>query len=401
MDPWKISPYPQAFDWAFTIVHDADDAYSLRLAPLFQVFDRHRIKVSMTAFAFWADWANQGKIWSDWQGDDPFYAPKAVPLEHPPEAEFYRSLIERGHEVGLHTASDSHDTREEIQRAFEFFKAEFGVYPGFYVEHRDNLQNHQFQGADPASPYFITDLLNAYQPWVWIVSPSAIPYNGLGRYYDVLSTQRPLYGYTLARGWGIVKEFLKTRRINRVNGELYELLRRGGSPFDRYALKKYGLVKAFRRAGRQQHSDGDGFVEWFRDEHLDELERHNGLAIAYTHLNTRWLEPGVARMRRDLEQRFAAIASRNVWLATATTILDRFAALERLHLATDGRWLKIANANDSPVEALTIIAPPRCDLLRGEQRFSANARRRIVVGDIGPYETLVFEIAASSGRANA
>ena len=395
MAEWKISPYPEALDWAFTIVHDADDAYSARLAPLFEVFDQYQIKLSITAFAFWADWADQGRIWSRWQDSDSFYSPRAVPLELPSECDFYKSLVERGHEVGLHTASDSHDTREEIERAFEFFKSEFGEYPRLYVEHRDNLQNQQFEGADPASPYFITDLLNLYKPWVWIVSPSAIPYEGLGRYYDVLSHQHPLCGYPLARGWGILKEFIKTRRIRRENGKLYELLRRGGTPFDRYALKKFGLCKAFRRAGRREDADGDGFVKWFQDGHLDELERRGGLAIAYTHLNTKWLEPGAPRMRDDLRDRFAAIASRNVWLATATSILDRFAAIENVHLVADDRWLKIVNANDYAVSDLTLVAPRGKQLIQDERRRAANDRGKINVGEIGRRQTLVFRITDS------
>lgn len=396
MAAWRVSPYPRAFDWAFTIVHDADDAYSRRLAPLFEVFDRYQIKVSMTAFAFWADWAEQGGIWSRWKNGDSFYAPKAVPLEVPSEREFYKSLVARGHEVGLHTASDSHATRDETRRAFELFRREFGNYPPIYVEHRDNRQNLQIEGADPASPYFTTDLLNEYRPYVWIVSPSAIPYAGRGRYYDVLSSQRPLLGYPLARRWGEFKEFIKTRRFDQANGRLYELLRRGGSPFDRYAREKYGLCKGFRRAGRRQDADGTGFVEWFQDRHLDDLERRGGLAITYTHLNTKWLEPGAPRMRADIAERIREIASRNVWLATASAILDRFALIEHVHQVVQDNYLLLVNGNDTTVTDLTVIAPPEARLLREGRCLMPRPNGHIVVGDIRPRETLVFKITDAS-----
>src|SRR5262245_32581881 len=119
---WSISPYPGARDFAFTIVHDADDSFSSRLAPLFDVFDQYQFKLTVTAFAFWADWANHGAIWDQWRTQDPFFAPKAVPLEDRAELEFYKSLVQRGHEIGLHTASDTDDTRERTISAFEYFK---------------------------------------------------------------------------------------------------------------------------------------------------------------------------------------------------------------------------------------------------------------------------------------
>lgn len=387
---WQISPYPDGRDWAFTIVHDADDAFSARLGPLFDEFDRCGIKVSVTAFAFWADWAGGGSVWDTWMREDPFRKPRAVPLEHPEEREFYKSLVARGHEVGLHTASDSHDPRERVERAFEFFRGEFGMYPPIYVEHRDNLENHQYRGADPASDYFITDLLNRYKPWVWIVSPSAIPYDGRGRYFDVLSSQRPLLGYGWARAWGTLKGLIKTRRWDRENGRLYELLRRGGSPFDEYARRKYGLARAFRRSGLYRQADGSGFLEWYQDRHLDALEQHGGLAIVYTHLNTNWLDIESRRMRPALAARLAAVASRNVWLATASAILERLWAMKRVFIADDGDWVKIVNASDRQVDGLTVVSPRGEGLGNDTRRLPATRHRKVVVGAVRPFETLVF-----------
>jgi hypothetical protein len=389
---WSISPYPAAHDCAFTIVHDADDAYSLRLAPLFEVFDRYNLKLSVTAFAFWADWADKGNIWNSWRGQDALFAPRAVPLEDKTELEFYKGLTQRGHEIGLHTASDTDDTRERLIEAFEYYKSEFGSYPGIYVEHRDNEENHQHQGGMPDTPFFCTDVLNRYGPWVWIVSPSAIPYNGAGRYFDVLSTQRPLAGWSVARQWGTFKEFLKSGSWDRANGRLFETMLRAGTPFDSYAKQKYGLTKAFRRSGRREDADGNGFLEWYSDRNLDSLERQNGLALVYTHLNTRWLDRESGKMRHELEERLAAIASRNVWLATASTILDRFEGLGRVALATDGRWIKIANGGDRLIDRLTVIGASGSNLYAGDRMLTSNQRNKVVVGDLRPRETLVLRI---------
>lgn len=390
---WTVSPYPDAFDFAFTIVHDADDSFSGRLAPLFRVFDEHAMKLTVTAFAFWADWAERGAIQSSWEGQDPLLTPKAVPLEDPREMTFYRGLADNGHEIGLHTASDSHDVRDETQRAFDYYYSEFGKYPPVYVEHRDNLQNHQRSGADPASEYYITDILNQYKPWVWIVSPSAIPYAGQGRYFDVLSEQRPLVGYRIARSWGTLKEFIKTSEWDTKNGRMYETIRRGGTPIDHYARQKFGLAKAFRRSGRHQDAHGDGFLHWHTDKNLDALERHGGLALVYTHLNTRWLDKQTGEIRTDIRERLAAVASRNVWLATASSILDRFNDLDQVYVTRSGPWLKVVNANDRTVPGLTLNSTNGDRLWDGDRQLQPNSNGKTVLGDLGPRTTLTLRIA--------
>ena len=48
--PWTLSAYPHGRDFAFTIIHDADDAYSKRLALLFDTFDELGLKVTTTSF---------------------------------------------------------------------------------------------------------------------------------------------------------------------------------------------------------------------------------------------------------------------------------------------------------------------------------------------------------------
>ena len=136
-DEWSISPFPNGYTFAFTIVHDADSAYSRRLEPLFDVFDEFGFKITGTVFTFWADWARNGEIWQNWReshnGGDGFFAPNSVPLVDENEREFYVQLHARGHEIGMHTPSETSDTRADVIRAFEYFKEVFGRYPGVYV----------------------------------------------------------------------------------------------------------------------------------------------------------------------------------------------------------------------------------------------------------------------------
>ena len=184
---WSLSPYPFGHDFAFTIVHDADHSNSQRLQPLFNCFNKFGMKISVTTFAFWP---SSGKvIKEDGASKDPYWSPTPLPFSEPKEAEFYKKLESEGHEIDLHTASDESDRREETIAAFEFFEKTFGHSPKLYVEHRnqDNLECQQEQGSTPDSPFFVTDILNKYGSWVWVISPSALPYEGRGDYYDVLS----------------------------------------------------------------------------------------------------------------------------------------------------------------------------------------------------------------------
>lgn len=394
---WSVSPYPDTHDFALTIVHDADNAYSRRLAPLFDVFDELRFKLTVTAFAFWADWADRGAIWKKWRAEDPLRAPCCVPLEDRDEIQFYKDLVRRGHEIGLHTASDGHATRAESIRAFEFFKAEFGNYPTTYVEHRESIENHQNEGSYPDSPHFITDLLNYYRPWVWLVAPSAVPYNGRGRYYDLLSSQMPWCGDFSVRAWGTIKAFLKGDGWSRHNGQLFAYMLQGSSPFDEYGRNKFGLAKVFRRSGKRHAAGGEKFLDWYSEKNIRDLDANGGLAIVYNHLDRLWWDPETEAMRAGLRMRLEYIASFNVWKAHASQILDRFQQMSQILFSQDNEWVKITNVSDRHLVGLTLQAEDSRPLFLGTERLIPNGRNKILVGDLPPREMVVLRIGRPSG----
>jgi hypothetical protein len=120
---FSIGLFPDGHAFGFTIVQDADGAYSRRLRPLFEVFDELGFKITATAFVLWADWAGDGAVWRAWREAEPegreFFAPQCVPLADDQEREFYRDLARRGHEIGMHTPSDTSSTRHDVIRAFK------------------------------------------------------------------------------------------------------------------------------------------------------------------------------------------------------------------------------------------------------------------------------------------
>jgi len=392
---WGVSSYPNGHRFAFTIVHDADNSYSERLKPLFSVFDKLGFKLTVSVFVFWANWANNGKIWANWDSKNKFFSPYAVPLADEKELKFYKQLVNQGHEIGMHTPTDGADKREIVIKAFETFKDIFGHYPKVYVEHRcaDNLECHQSSGADPGSNYYITDLLNHYGPWCWIISPSALPFSDRYTYYNLLSKKnRSPFNMYLLKQWGIFKKFVKTGKWKQKNGNEYLLANENGSPFDNYALAKYGLLKGFRRSGRAKDACGNGFLRWYSMRNIDLLEKNLGLAIVYTHLNTNWLDRNSKKMRRDIEKRLEYIASKNVWLATASDILERFSDMRGIHIAYDDDWLKIINAGSQTVTGLTVISYKDRDLCGHGKELKRNKEKMINIGTIKPNETLSFRI---------
>lgn len=320
---WTVSRHPAGKRFAFTIVHDADSAYSRRLAPLFEVFDALGLRLTVSAFALWADWAGEGAIWSRWRrpadAAERLRAPRSVPLRDAEECAFYQSLAGRGHEIALHTPRETSSRREDLLRAFELFARAFGRAPAVYTEHsrrskRDALAN---EGADPASPYYCLDLLVGAGPWVWVDGPGA------------------MYGDD-ARGaptFAIPPE---------------------ASPIDHRARQHYGLDRAFVRTGGWKNADGDGFLRAYSTANLDALERGDGLALVYSHLDAGWLDPATGQMRADLRRRLEELAARPGWFAPAGEILDRVAAADAVTIRRDGRALAITNPGATRIERLLL-----------------------------------------------
>lgn len=347
---WRISPYPDGHPFAFTIVHDADSAYSKRLAPLFAAFDALRFKITATAFMFWADWARQGGIWSEWRSleDDEarWRAPVAVPLEDPEERAFYLDLAARGHEIGLHTPSETSSRRGDIVRAFAAFQGVFGAPPRVYVEHaagskKDAQVN---EGSRVGSPYYNTDLLNESGAWIWV------------DHWPAITQRRPRF---------------------------HDVLEGTGSPFDATAAEAFGIRNAFVRSGRAREAGGDGFLACCSQENTEDLARRAGLAIVYTHLDWGWLDPQTRQMRSAIRERLAFIASLNPWLAPAGRILDRFRLLATLSVHESPDTLRIRNAGRAPAHGVTLIAPDLDSLLRhGAAVLVPHADGRLVIGDL-------------------
>ncbi len=306
---WRIARHPSKYKFAFTIVHDADSAYSKRLQPLFDVFTHLGLRLTVSAFAFWASWARQGAIWDEWktaEGMIPIDRPKSVPLCDPTELDFYRALEAAGHEIALHTPSETSSTRDEVIAAFSEFEKWFGHPPHVYVEHssksnKDALCN---EGANEESPYYCLDLLRSYAPWIWVDRIGALRHTTDQKEFELLPND---------------------------------------SFANAYAESRYGLSKTFRRTGRWNAPGGNGFLECYTPNAIDQLENDEGTALVYTHLDDGWLDPTTNAMRSDIRQRLESIATRPGWFAPASVILDRAKAISQVTIQESHGHIQLIN----------------------------------------------------------
>ena len=357
---WRLNPYPAGHSFAFTIVQDADSAYSRRLAPLFDEFDKLKLEISVTVFVFWADWAHNGRSWQEWLSnatpEQTFFRPIAVPLEDDAERRFYLNLAARGYEMGMHTASETSDTTDQTERAFAFFTQVFGHPPALYVEHSsaNNKEALANEGANPGSRYYSLGILRRYHPWIWLDNALCLPPADDPRPFDLSSIP--------------------------------------GAPFCELLDRRYGLANIFIRSGRPQKADGDGFLELYSEANIDRLERDRGLAMVYMHLDKKWLDASTRQMREPLRQRLRYVASKNGWFAPAGQILDRRLQMQDLSLRISGSTVRIQNRNARAVDSVSVIAPSGAALCRGGKTFLPVRSGDILLGDIRAGETLEFTI---------
>jgi peptidoglycan/xylan/chitin deacetylase (PgdA/CDA1 family) len=350
---WSVSPFPNGHHFGFTIVHDADNAYSRRLAPIARVLDDLRMRVTFTVFVHWA--TGEGPdLFARERAEDEFFGPHGTAIVNGGELAFYQDLARRGHEIGMHTASSRSDTREATAQAFEDFRATFGAYPRTYVEHwtAENKETLMNEGAIKGGPYYVVDILQRQDCWVWIDGPDALPES---RYF-------------------------------------YDLIASNGSPFVKDSQAKYGLDKVFMRSGEWRPSDGDGFLKWYTPERIDRMQADHGLALVYTHFEKNWIDRQTREMRADIRERLAYIASKDGWFAPAADILDRFQAMKFVEIERKGPILQISNNSATALDGVTLLTATRRSLLRGPTVLHPNAEGQIVIGNLAAGERLTFEL---------
>jgi hypothetical protein len=116
------------------------------------------------------------------------------------------------------------------------------------------------------------------------------------------------------------------------------------------------------------------------------------MALVYTHLDTKWLDPETRRIRSSIENRLRYLASKRGWFAPASAILDRTAAMSGLKLYRSGARLTIGNRGRERIDGVTILSKRRRALTKDGRMWHPDAHGEIVIGTVLPGAALSFTI---------
>ncbi len=146
------------------------------------------------------------------------------------------------------------------------------------------------------------------------------------------------------------------------------------------------------RTGKWQQADGEGFLEEYSTANIDDLERNRGIALVYTHLDSKWLDPETRKMRMPISERLRYVASKNGWFAPAGAILDRMLAMEELSVDSHGGYVRIQNRGSQTIEAVTVLSLSGASLCKANVILRPGPRGDVVVGAIKANESLSFRV---------
>jgi hypothetical protein len=247
------------------------------------------------------------------------------------------SLQAAGHEIGYHNASDHPSTRHETIAALDRFEELFGAAPRIGADHAGNRE---------AMYWGPKRLSGAWSPTYDLVQRAMRPDR------PRFSGEEPTSEYF----WGdVCRDRIEYWR---------------NFCFDEIDLTRVGAVMPYHDPRRPyvnywftstDASNPTRFFRYFDDEHLDALEGNGGVCIMYTHLGV-GMAPG-GRLDPRFEPALERLASRSVWVAPASEILD--------HLRAAGGSSIITGVQRARLEAAWIADRVRDSNLLRRRRRSA------------------------------
>lgn len=248
-------------------------------------------------------------------------------LEDADYLEFALDLRAKGFEIAWHGVSEGNSTRQETIEGFDRFRSIFGHDPHVAAFHQTNIENlycgaskldsrllrlverltdrSDYQGDVEDSPYFWGDIARDRLRYVRLPFHTLDEVNTL-RVNPLMPFHDPRRPYV--RAWFASSDGADVTRFNRLLSKV----------------------------------------------NLDRLEAQRGACVIYTHFAKGFAKPG-----RGLDPTFVAIvqglaARPNVWLTTASELLDRLVALRHVSLAHDGFLLRVSNCGSGTIDGLTL-----------------------------------------------
>jgi len=188
-----LLPFPVGKDCAIAIVDDTDFFQFDTVSPVYEALAEHGIVVTKTVWVFDAEGRRPERV--------------GLSLSRTDYRKWVEDRLGEGHEIVLHSASAGDDTRSTTLAAYRFLREELALDPRVDVFHSSNreafywggdrlppgpmrwgyrrLSDSRFEGNDPASPFYWSDVSRSLVRYVrgfafneidtWMVNPS-MPY---------------------------------------------------------------------------------------------------------------------------------------------------------------------------------------------------------------------------------
>ena len=323
----ELMPYPDGKEFAVSFVDDTDESKRDNTEPVYAFLDSHNMMGTKTVWIMRKRRPSEfrlSKVKSTTYKND-----KSSTLEDEGYFYFIQSLAEKGFEIALHGVSGGNNFREEIIEGIERFKKLFADYPKIYAFHERNIEN-LYAGCAKLDFWFfklLEKLIHKSQ-------------------YQGHIENSPYF-------WGdVAKEKIKYMRLpfHTIN-EVNTLKVSPNMPFhdEQRPYVNYWFASS-------DGSDCSRFIKLLRKENVDRIKKENGACIIYTHFAKGFADPNNGYcLHRGFEDVIKYLCSHSdVWLPTATKLLDRLLSLQEVWIEQHGKDLYLKNESVYDVEDITV-----------------------------------------------
>jgi len=328
----NLLPFPEGKDFAVSFIDDTDLSTRKSIEPVYDFLHSMNIKGTKTV------WTIKQRRTSAFKRRDEKPINSNVhsgsTLENPDYLSFILNLRKEGFEIALHGVAAGNSYRDEIIEGINRFREIFGEYPRMNVFHERNIENLY---AGNAKLDF------------W-------PFKILEKLTDNSAYQGHIKGSPYF--WGdIAAKTIKYMRLPfHTISEVNTLKVNPRMPFhdQRRPYVNYWFSSS-------DGSDCQRFIQLLSKNNIDKLKREKGACLIYTHFAKGFAEKknGHYRLKKGFVDVIMNLAGcSNVWLPTASELLDRLLACKAVKIKQKNFDLVIKNEGKSDIEGLTLHGEP-------------------------------------------
>lgn len=322
-----IHPFPAGKRFAVSFVDDTDESTRSNTEPVYAFLKSRGLMGTKTVWVRRATRNSACRLELERSEHD---SSSGATLEDPEYREFVLQLRDQGFEIALHGIAAGNSRREEILEGLEQFREIFGVQPRMNVFHKTNIENvycgshkldsllfktlerlvdrSDYKGHVEGSPYFWGDVVRSTfkfvrLPFHTIAEPNTLRVSPDMPFHD---PRRPFVNYWFANSDG---------------------------------------------------TDRGRFVRLLSARNLAKVREEGGACIVYTHLAKGFARPDRGRWVLDpaFVQAVERVCAHNdVWMPTASVLLDRLLAVRRVSANVRQSLLTVANEGDFGLRDLAL-----------------------------------------------